>query len=394
MRKKALCCLFLISISLSMAQNKDIREIIESARVKYAPDTRIEVFNIKSYRQKDTLILKGETTHSAAYDEVLSKAKKLFPRVKDSIRLLPDKKIGEKTWGIIYNSTGTMYRNPKHGTEIVSQALLGTPVRILDKRGSWRRIQTPDKYIGWVNGSVEPMTKADLQEYLQQPTIIVTSLYAISYEKPNAKSQSVSDLVAGDMLIVKDRKRKFHHVVYPDGREAYVPKTDAQPFEKWMKNRLLTGEEIAETAKRFMGIPYLWGGTSSKGLDCSGFTKLVYFMHGIILARDASQQVLSGKLIDEKGDFEHAQPGDLVFFGTKANAKNSIERVVHVGIYIGNKRFIHASDYIRIGSFDSTDPLYDKYNTKRYLRTKRILGEINTPGIEEIEKNAFYHPSE
>ena len=251
-----------------------------------------------------------------------------------------------------------------------------------------------DKYIGWVNGSVESMTKAGLQEYLQQPTIIVTSLYAISYEKPNAKSQSVSDLVAGDMLIVKDRKRKFHHVVYPDGREAYVPKTDAQPFEKWMKNRLLTGEEIAETAKRFMGIPYLWGGTSSKGLDCSGFTKLVYFMHGIILARDASQQVLSGKLIDEKGDFEHAQPGDLVFFGTKANAKNSIERVVHVGIYIGNKRFIHASDYIRIGSFDSTDPLYDKYNTKRYLRTKRILSEINTPGIEEIEKNAFYHPNE
>lgn len=379
---------------VSMAQNKDIREIIESVREKYAPDTRIEVFNIKTYRQKDTLILKGETTNRAAYNEVLSKAKKIAPRVKDSIRLLPDKKLGEATWGVVYNSTGTIYYNPKYSTEIVSQALLGTPVRILDKKGSWKRIQTPDKYIGWINGSVEPMTKAALQTYLQQPKIIVTSLHAFSYEKPNAKSQNVSDLVVGNILVVKDKKRKFYHVSYPDGREAFVSKTNAQPFEKWIKSRLLTGEEIVKTAKQFIGIPYLWGGTSSKGMDCSGFTKLVYFMHGIVLARDASQQVLSGKLIDEQGNFENAQPGDLVFFGTKASGENSKERVVHVGIYIGNKQFVHAADYIRISSFDSADPLYDEYNTGRYLRTKRILGEINTPGIEEIDKNMFYCPNE
>ena len=126
-----------------MAQNKDIREIIESVREKYAPDPRIEVFNIKTYRQKDTLILKGETTNRAAYNEVLSKAKKVAPRVKDSIRLLPDKKLGEATWGVVYNSTGTIYYNPKYSTEIVSQALLGTPVRILDKKGAGNESKHP-----------------------------------------------------------------------------------------------------------------------------------------------------------------------------------------------------------------------------------------------------------
>jgi len=110
-------------------------------------------------------------------------------------------------------------------------------------------------------------------------------------------------------------------------------------------------------------------------------------MHGIILARDASQQVLSGRLIDETGDFREALPGDLVFFGTKATPENPKERVVHVGIYIGDRRFIHASDFIHINSFDPADPLYDDYNTKRYLRTKRIIGEVNGDGIEEMFNN-------
>jgi len=394
MRRYTLCFLFLLSISFSMAQNKDIQEIIESAREKYVPDTRIEVFAIKAYRQKDTLILKGETTSHAAYNEVIAKAKRGYIEVKDSIRLLPDKKLGEETWGVIYNSPGTIYRNPKHSAEIVSQALLGTPVSVLEKKGGWRRIQTPDRYIGWINGSVEPMTKAALQSYLQQPKIIVTSLSAFSYEHPDQGSQTISTLGAGDMLIKKEEKEMFYRVSYPDGREAFVSKNDVQPLEIWKKSRSLTGEEIVKTAKRFMGIPYLWGGTSSKGLDCSGFTKLVYFLHGILLARDASQQVLSGKLIDDKRNFDNAQPGDLVFFGTKATDENPKESVVHVGIYMGNKRFIHASDYIQIGSFDSTDPFYDEYNTGRYLRTKRILDEINTPGIEEIDKNTFYYLNE
>jgi cell wall-associated NlpC family hydrolase len=139
-----------------------------------------------------------------------------------------------------------------------------------------------------------------------------------------------------------------------------------------------------------MGIPYLWGGTSSKGFDCSGFTKTVYFLHGVIIPRDASQQALVGKLVDETGDFSKLQPGDLLFFGEKATEQNPKERVVHVAIYIGNKRFIHAGNPIRVNSLDPSDELYDAHNATRYLRAKRIVGEVGTEGIDAIFENEFY----
>lgn len=298
--------------------------------------------------------------------------------------------VGDESWGVIYNSVGTLRAEPRHGAELVTQVLLGMPVRILEESDGWRKIQTPEKYIGWISGSVKSMTKADLQEYLRKPKVIVTSLATSSLEEPDNNSFPVSDLVIGNMLEIKGVKGDCYHVGYPDGREAYVRKRDVMETADWLKSIELTGESIVNVACRFMGTPYLWGGTSSKGLDCSGFTKTVYFMHGIILPRDASEQVMTGKLIDAEGDFSEALPGDLLFFDAKATDDNPKERVVHVGIYTGNNRFIHASDYIHIGSMDPCDSLYDAHNANRYLRTKRIIGEVNTTGIEEIFENDFY----
>lgn len=393
MRKTTfLFILWIFSMLPVMSQNIDMQHVFKMLKEKYAPDSRVEIFDIVIAQRKDTVILKGETTSEPAYEELILQAGIISGHVKDSIRLLPGKELGDTIWGVIYNSVGTLRAEPRYGSELVSQGLLGMPVKILEKRGGWLSIQTPDKYIGWMNGSVKTMTKSELQQYLQKPKVIVTSVTTLSLEKPNGDSYPVSDLVAGNMLEIKGSKRKFYHVGYPDGREAYVRKSDVMETADWLKRIEMTGESIVNTAFRFMGVPYLWGGTSSKGLDCSGFTKIVYFMHGVILARDASQQVLSGQLIDVSGDFSDARPGDLVFFGAKATDDNPKERVVHVGIYIGNKRFIHASDYVHISSFDPADPLYDAFNTNRYLRTKRILGETGTPGIDEIFTHEFYVP--
>ncbi|MCE5179040.1 MAG: C40 family peptidase [Porphyromonadaceae bacterium] len=383
--------LWIFSTLHGMAQNSDIQQIVAGLQEKYAPDGRVELFQITASQLNDTLVLHGETTSREAYEELLAQARNTEAQVKDHIRLLPDKALGEEIWGIIYNSAGTLRAEPRYGAELVSQALLGMPVRILEQKGGWHKVQTPDRYIGWMNGSVVPMTDTQRQQYLKLPKVIVTSQHARSFTDTDKEALPVTDLVAGDMLVVLSAKGGFYQVQYPDGREAFVKKSDVMEVSDWLKKNRLTGGSIVNTAKQLLGVPYLWGGTSTKGMDCSGFTKQVYWMHGIILARDASQQVRYGKLIDETGDFSDALPGDLVFFGTKATAENPKERVVHVGIYIGNKRFIHASDYVRINSFDPADPLYDEFNANRYIRTKRVIGEVNSAGIEDIFENSFYH---
>jgi cell wall-associated NlpC family hydrolase len=115
-------------------------------------------------------------------------------------------------------------------------------------------------------------------------------------------------------------------------------------------------------------------------------------MHDIILPRDASQMCLVGEKIEILADFSNLKPGDLLFFGRKATAE-SRERVVHVGMYIGNKRFIHSQGYVHVSSFDPTDELYDEYNLKRMLFATRFLNHINqVPEINTTDVNPYYLP--
>lgn len=81
----------------------------------------------------------------------------------------------EVAWGVIYNSVGTLRAEPRYGSELVTQGLLGMPVKILEKKGGWMSIQTPDRYVGWINGAVREMTKSELEEYLRKPKVIITA---------------------------------------------------------------------------------------------------------------------------------------------------------------------------------------------------------------------------
>ena len=182
----------------------------------------------------------------------------------------------------------------------------------------------------------------------------------------------------------------FYEVVYPDGRRGYLPKADAMPGRQWRAGLKQGAEDIIATAHTLMGVPYLWAGTSSKGMDCSGFVRTVLFMHDIIIPRDASQQAYVGEHIDIAPDFGNLQPGDLIFFGRKATAQSK-ERVVHVGISLGGKRFIHSQGDVHISSFDPADELFDSYNLGRLLFAVRVLPYINEePELNTTATNPFY----
>lgn len=367
-----------------------LENLVQKIEKKHILDKRVEVFSIKVDVSTKSIELKGETSNKSAYKALTTHINKSYPQVTVNIRILPDEAIGKKNWGVVYNSVASLHSQASHKSDIVSQVLLGMPVKVLDISNEWLLIQAPEGYIGWISGSIKQLKHDELTAHLRKPKVYITSQHAKSYSKADNNSQPVSDIVIGNILTLEGERDNFYKVVYPDNRVAYVEKQNAQRIENWLRLIKLEGNSVIEKAKQLMGVPYVWGGTSSKGLDCSGFTKIVYWLHGIIIPRDASQQALCGVEVDSKGNFDNVQKGDLVFFGTKKTDKNPIEKVVHVGIYIGNKQFIHADDYIHISSFNPEDKLFDKFNTNRYLKTMRYIGAEETTGITPFLAHPFY----
>ena len=307
----------------------------------------------------------------------------------DSIELLPSTSLGGKVHGVIKISVANIRGRPSHSAELVTQATLGMPVKVYQKRGSWYRIQTPDQYLGWVdNGGLERMDKTQLDHWLGTEKLIYTQTYGKSHTQADPRSQMVSDLVTGNILQLVDDSGSYYEVGYPDGRKAFVPKNETVPYSDWISSLPFTQEALVETTKTLMGVPYLWGGTSAKGMDCSGFTKTVFFMNGMILPRDASQQIHEGLLVDDSKEFDKLAPGDLLFFGRKAT-DSSPERVIHVGIWIGNNEFIHAAGDVHISSVDKDSEHWDAYNYNRYLRTKRILNQKDE-GLLYLTEQAIF----
>ena len=273
-------------------------------------------------------------------------------------------------YGVVDISVCNMRETPKYSAEMVSQAILGTPVQILQYGGEygWPEVKTPDGYTGWVHkDAITPMTQEQLHEWNAAPKVVITALTAMVYAKASRRSATVSDVVGGNRLKYLGGKSLWLKVGFPDGRTGYVSKKDAMTEESWRKHLDQSPEAILSTAQSMLGFPYIWAGMSPKGMDCSGFVRAVLFMHDIIIPRDAGPQSRTGELVQE---LDSLQPGDLVFFG---RWDGDLPRVGHVGFYLGNGRFIHSLGLVKIGSFKADDPLYDAYNTGRYLFGCRIV---------------------
>lgn len=346
---------------------------LEAIKAKYAPDKRVALFNVEFENENETYLLKGESDLPEAVADLKEKLKAENINFIDSIHILPSKDLKGKTFGLVTISVANLRSNPKHSAELATQATLGTPVKVLKKEGNWSLIQTPDKYLAWVDdGGIIPMLSEEMSTWKSLPKIIYTNIVGSTYSEPDSQSQVVSDIVAGGILVLLKEEKDFFKVKYPDDRIAFVIKNEAQLYDDWLKNTKPTAESLIATSKKLMGLPYLWGGTSTKGVDCSGFTKTVYFLNGMVIPRDASQQVNTGQLTDETKKFDQLQPGDLLFFGRK-ETDSITEKVVHVGMWIGNNEFIHSSGKVRISSIDKDSPNFDPDNLNRYLRSKRII---------------------
>jgi gamma-D-glutamyl-L-lysine dipeptidyl-peptidase len=306
-----------------------------------------------------------------------------------SKRLPLESPLGGKTFGVVSVSVGNIRSTPTDLAELASQVLLGTPLKILKKAGRWYNVQTPDDYRGWMDDGFVLMDKEQFDEWTGKKKVIVTTEFGFTFRSEEKKEGVVSDVVIGSLLALKGITVANYEVEYPDGRVGFVPKESAEPYDTWVKLANATPEGVVVTAQRFMGIPYLWGGTSAKGFDCSGFTKTVFFLNGLLLPRDASQQAQVGEPVKAGEDFENLKTGDLLFFGKKQPAGKKA-KVKHVGLYLGNKKFINASGDVRVNSLNPTDTEYAKHRRETFLGARRIIGAEEKTGVRRLMNLTYY----
>jgi len=242
---------------------------------------------------------------------------------------------------VVVVPVANMYSHPSDKSDVVSQAIYGSNVKLLVARGEWSRIQTDDRYKGWVPSRHLRVILSGDGYATSGATVQVDSLFANVYNEPDVtKHKPVVTIPYGAQLerltepsdaADKDTAKTNHEgwiqVYLPDRRNAWIQENDVVADPK-----VMSIPESIELGKRFLGLPYLWGGRSSFGFDCSGFTQMLVRARGINMPRDADQQAAwSGVVAVERSDL---QPGDLLFFGASAKS------ITHTGMYIGDGEFI------------------------------------------------------
>lgn len=386
-----LCNVTLFAQGAGMLFNKINTEV----KAKYAPDSRDKTYNVSLIEKDGKLLLVGSTTEKEAVEELVARLADGGINPQNRIDLLPSKHLKGKTYGVVCMSTASFNNDPGFSAESGTQALMGMPVRILEENDDWYRCVNMEGYTAWViTRSIAEMTEEEYDAYLAKPKVFVTKKYSTLYSEKNVNSLPVSDLVWGCILIDEGKSGSWRKVSVTDGRTGYVPASDVIDLNVWMKNAQPTEKNIIETAKQFCGFPYVWGGTSVKGVDCSGLSKSAYFLNGYVLRRDASQQVKTGDSVDVhkfvEGEFTkealgNLRPGDLLFFGRKAE-NGRRERVTHVAIYMGDGMIIHSSNVVRINSLIPGEKDYYA-GAKRLLKARRIIGTADQgKGVMSVAK--------
>ncbi|MCM1293728.1 MAG: C40 family peptidase [Bacteroides sp.] len=277
----------------------------------------------------------------------------------------------ESAWGLVNVSVANLRAEPSHASEMETQVVYGTPVEILDSVDEWLYVNVPDGYKAYVTASsLTRRSHAQMAEWRSSHRLIFTDVLPAVILKDSTAVATPGNVLS-DVTLCSifegeiNPGARFAEVRLPDGRTGFLPAASVADFRSWSSGEPSV-DEILSAAQALNGTPYLWGGASSKAVDCSGLTQLCYlFGARCLLPRNASQQATVGEEIDFT-DPSRLQPGDLLFFGNGESAK-----ITHVAISQGGSRYIHASGRVYISSFDPADPLYIP---RRVIKSVRILG--------------------
>lgn len=366
-----------LALTFNAVQAQDLNASLDSLRKVFAPDSRVAVWEVSATKYDESWVISGKVDNSNLKTAITDYATQAGIQFTDSITVLEG--LCDTPWALVKLSVASMRTAPRHSAEMATQAIMGTPLRLLEVTGDWVLAQAPDNYISYIPAnSLAPVSEERIVQWKNAKRYIVTAYSSTLTEAPGSNA-IVSDLVLGNILEYQATFGDSLLLVTPDGRQGYVPATDVADLSLWAMQQF-DADLIESTAKRMMGSGYLWGGTSTKVTDCSGLAKICYFANAIILQRDASQQALYGLKIPVD-QWQSATTGDLLFFGSASG------RVTHVGIYLRDGLYIHCSGQVKINSLDPTKP---GYLSTPFLSISRIDTQIGTAGITAVREHPWY----
>lgn len=266
---------------------------------------------------------------------------------------------GSVLWAV--SSVVDVRRDPEHSSELLTQAIMGEMMVRLDSRGDWYLVMLDDGYHGWVRSwNVGEFPRDRVESYRERAGSMVAASVAYVLSEPKAGSLPVSDITAGTRVVTGDITDGYVKVELPGGRSGFVE----EDLLEELPGAAAARGALLDRARHFLGIPYIWGGTSAKGFDCSGLVKRVFRMEGVETPRDADQQSATGSPVEEAAGT--IPEGALLYFGEGG-------RITHVAISLGEGRFIHSYGDVRINSLLESDSAYEEKLAKIYLFSKDLL---------------------
>lgn len=343
--------------------------LLDSYKARMLDDRTFFYFDVRVARSGPAWVLSGGTNYPLLRNVAEGLLKSVgLQDVRNDIELLPGQKLGEKRFGAIQVPMALTWGKPTEGDDVQTQVLLGERVYLLDesKDGCYLLIQGGDGYCGWVRS--EAVQRMDAKEFARgdaAPSVTLLADVIVDGIRLPAgatlpvlpgkatESQSVALALPGSMRGA-------------DGKASVeVSAASVRPLRAQEKS---AGLAAAHAAAEFLTTPYVFGGRSRLGLDCSGLTGISWATAGLTLPRDARQQILVGKMVGTPYYRPALQPGDLVFFCDESG------KVYHVGISVGGDRFLHSSPpEVQLSSFDPADPLYTDEWTKAFAFARRPM---------------------